>query len=129
MDTDQGFRHVRQLDFDRLAQLTDTDRFSQKLIDHTSGGDHLAVGYIRTPPGGGSPRGLHTHAWEQIFYILEGTMEIEVEGERFSATPGTLVVFPAGTPHRNWNASQAPTVHLAMNSPLPVPNAPSAHTS
>jgi quercetin dioxygenase-like cupin family protein len=115
------FAYLRQVDVGVLQDLPADARFSQKLIDHSNGGQNASVAYIRTPPGGGSPRGLHTHDWEQIFYILEGTMSIEVEGERMEAGPGSLVVFPAGVPHRNWNNSAAPTVHLAVNTPLPPP--------
>jgi quercetin dioxygenase-like cupin family protein len=139
MNAETGFRHIRRVDSDKLDELPADARYSQKLIDHSNGGRNLSVAYIRTPPGGGSPEGLHTHAWEQIFYVIEGTMNIEVEGERFTATPGSLVVFPPETPHRNWNESGSPTVHLAVNSPLPPPkqpravppgpNAPTAHTS
>lgn len=119
------FAYVRHVDADALRDLPAGARYSQKLIDHSSGGRNAAVNYIRTPPGGGSPRGLHTHAWEQIFYVLEGTMAIEVAGERMDAGPGSLVVFPAGVPHRNWNDSATPTVHLAVNTPLP-PSKPAA---
>jgi quercetin dioxygenase-like cupin family protein len=115
-----GFSYLRQVDAQALAATAPEVRYSQKLIDRDSGADVAAVGYIRTPPGGGSPRGLHTHEWEQIFYILEGTMAIEVEGHRFDATPGSLVVFPQGVPHRNWNDTDQPTVHLAFNAPLPA---------
>jgi quercetin dioxygenase-like cupin family protein len=116
-----GFAYVRHVDAPAVDALPADARFSQKLIDGSSGGRNAAVSYIRTPPGGGSPRGLHTHDWEQLFYVLEGTMTIEVEGERLTAGPGSLVVFPAGVPHRNWNGSDRPTVHLAVNTPLPPP--------
>jgi quercetin dioxygenase-like cupin family protein len=113
------FAYVRRVDAGALGALPPDARFSQKLIDQGTGGRNASVAYIRTPPGGGSPRGLHTHEWEQIFYVLEGTMTIEVEGERLTAGAGSLVVFPAGVPHRNWNDSDAATVHLAVNTPLP----------
>jgi mannose-6-phosphate isomerase-like protein (cupin superfamily) len=54
---------------------------------------------------------------DQLFYILSGTMSLEIEGKRYEAGPGTLVVFPAGVPHRNWNGGNEATVHLAINSP------------
>lgn len=120
--SDTDFRYVRPLDADAIAGLGAEERFSQKLIDGTSGGRQAAVNYIRTPPGGGSPRGMHTHAWEQLFYVLDGVMAIEVDGQRHDVGPGNLIVFPAGMPHRNWNETDRPTVHLAINAPLPDPN-------
>ena len=63
---------------------------------------------------------------DQIFYILEGTMSIEVDGQQYQAPPGTLVFFPKGVPHKNWNAGTEPTVHLAFNTPQPDPAVPFA---
>ncbi|HKE64464.1 MAG TPA: cupin domain-containing protein [Micromonosporaceae bacterium] len=114
-----GFRYLHAVDRDALAANPDS-RYSQRLFDRSAGADQAAVNYIRTPPGDGSPRGMHTHAWEQLFYILDGTMTIEVEGHGdFQAGPGSLVVFPAGVAHRNWNAGDVATVHLAINTPAP----------
>jgi quercetin dioxygenase-like cupin family protein len=97
-------------------------------LDHNSGGKHCSINWIRTPAGGGSPAGLHTHVVDQIFYVLEGTMNIEVEGKEYLAPPGSLVVFPAGVPHRNWNGGTDATVHIAFNAPLPDPNVPFARS-
>ena len=44
----------------------------------------------------------------------------------YVAGPGSLVVFPAGVPHRNWNGGTEPTVHLAFNAPMPDPAEPFA---
>ena len=114
--------YVRRVDF---AALTASEqRFSQPLLNHESGATSCSINCIKTPAGGGSPAGLHIHAVDQIFYILSGTMSVEVEGKEYEAGPGTLVVFPAGTPHRNWNGGTEPTVHLAINAPLPDPGVP-----
>src|SRR5262245_59412968 len=105
---DQYLRHV---DLDEVAGAGPEERLSAKLIERD---EHraAAIRLIRTPVGGGSPRGTHTHPFEQVFFILDGTMEIEIVGHRRSIGPGHLVVFPAGVEHRNWNESDKPTVHL-----------------
>ena len=118
--------YVRKVDEAALAAAGPDERFSQWLFDHTSGAKHCSINWIRTPAGGGSPAGRHTHVVDQIFYILSGTMSVEIEGKRYDAGPGSLVVFPAGVPHRNWNGGSAPTVHLAINAPLPDPEEPFA---
>jgi mannose-6-phosphate isomerase-like protein (cupin superfamily) len=118
--------YVRKVDDAALAAAGPNERFSQFLLDHTSGSKHCSVNWIRTPAGGGSPAGMHTHVVDQIFYILAGTMNLEIEGREYSAGPGTLVVFPAGVPHRNWNGGSEPTVHLAFNTPMPDPSVPFA---
>jgi quercetin dioxygenase-like cupin family protein len=118
--------YVRKIDDAALAAAGPNERFSQWLLDHTSGGKHCSVNWIRTPAGGGSPAGMHTHVVDQIFYVLAGTMNLEIEGKEYQAGPGSLVVFPAGVPHRNWNGGSLPTVHLAVNAPLPDPSVPFA---
>ena len=44
---------------------------------------------------------MHVHVFDQLFYIISGTMSIEIDGDCFEAGPGSLVVFPEGVPHRN----------------------------
>jgi mannose-6-phosphate isomerase-like protein (cupin superfamily) len=118
--------YVRKVDAAAVAAVGPNERFTQGLLDHTSGGKHCSINWIKTPAGGGSPAGMHTHVVDQIFYILEGTMNLEIEGKEYLAGPGSLVVFPAGVPHRNWNGGSQPTVHLAFNAPLPDPSVPFA---
>ncbi len=118
--------YVRKADLAAFAAAGPQERITQRLLDRDSGATHAQINCIRTPAGGGSPAGLHTHAVDQIFYILSGTMSIEIEGQQHECPPGTLVVFPAGVPHRNWNGGTEPTVHLAFNTPLPDPNVPFA---
>lgn len=123
-----GSRYLRTVDADALGAAAAGERFAQNLIGRATGAQTCAVDWIRTPPGGGSPAGLHTHEVDQLFWIVEGTMSIEVDGERFDAGPGSLVVFPAGVAHRNWNAGAVPTVHLAVNTPAPDLDRPFATT-
>jgi quercetin dioxygenase-like cupin family protein len=118
--------YVRKVDQAALAKVPADQRFSQWLLDHDSGAKSCSVNYIVTPAGGGSPAGMHVHAVDQIFYILSGVMNLEIEGREYLADAGSLVVFPAGVPHRNWNGGTEPTVHLAINAPLPDPTVPFA---
>jgi quercetin dioxygenase-like cupin family protein len=120
-------QYLRQVDQAAFKAAQPGDRFSQWLLDQDSGAQHCSINYIRTPAGGGSPAGMHTHVVDQIFYILSGTMSLEIEGTAYEAGPGTLVFFPAGVPHRNWNGGHEPTVHLAFNVPMPDPKVPFAN--
>ncbi len=116
--------NIRTVDF--AALRASADRYTQRLLDRASGGTSCQVSCIKTPPRSGSPEGLHTHDVDQLFYVLEGTMSIEVEGRTSEAGPGSLIVFPAGVPHRNWNAGQEATVHLSIAAPMPDADAPFA---
>ncbi len=119
-------QYVRIIDFEAIDKSGADERLTQKLLDHTSGSKNCTVNCIKTPSGGGSPAGMHIHDVDQIFYILRGTMSIEIEGKQYECRPGSLILFPAGVPHRNWNGGTEPIVHLAFNTPLPDPNVPFA---
>lgn len=118
--------YVRKVDFAAIDHSGSDERVTQKLFDHTSGAKNCTINCYKTPPGGGSPAGLHIHDVDQIFYIMRGTMSIEIESKQYACLPGSLVIFPAGVPHRNWNEGSEPTVHLAFNTPIPDPNLPFA---
>jgi len=118
--------YVRKVDQGAVSAAGPNERYSQWLLDHTSGSKNCSINWIKTPAGSGSPAGMHTHEVDQIFYILAGTMSLEIEDTQYEAGPGSLVVFPAGVPHRNWNGGTEPTIHLAFNVPMPDPNVPFA---
>ena len=47
--------------------------------------------------GTGPP--LHSHNWDESFYVLKGQVEFSCGGKTELCTPGTLVHVPAGTLH------------------------------
>ena len=106
--------HVRHVDLGAMMGAAPEERITAKLIERDEP-RAAALRMIRTPVGGGSPRGPHTHPFEQVFYIVDGSMEIEILGRRRTVGPGDLVVFPANVEHRNWNESDGPTIHLAID--------------
>ncbi len=118
--------YIRTVDFLAIDKSGANVRLDQILFDPASGAKTCTVHCIKTPAGGGSPAGMHVHDVDQIFYILRGIMSIEIEGAQYNCSSGSLIVFPAGVRHRNWNAGSEPTVHLAFNTPLPDPKAPFA---
>jgi quercetin dioxygenase-like cupin family protein len=42
---------------------------------------------------------LHTHPWEETFYILEGELHLQVGGRKVVATPGASIYIPADVAH------------------------------
>lgn len=94
-----------------------TERISQHLLGRRTGGETCRIECIQVPPGGGSPAGLHTHVFDQIYYCVKGTMDLEIGGEHVVAPAGSVVFLPKGVPHKNWNATNEPIVHLAMQVP------------
>lgn len=60
-------------------------------------GDRMMIGLMRMPAGTGSEP--HSHPNEQWVYILEGTQEWEIEGERRRVGPGSAIYVPANVVH------------------------------
>lgn len=61
--------------------------------------------------------GVHTHDFHQFYYLLRGCLTVEVGGETHEARERTLVMLPAGVPHRSANRSGAPVRYLVVNVP------------
>lgn len=47
----------------------------------------------------GSPLPEHVHPHEQVVNVIEGTMELTVEGEVHELKEGSVMVIPGGVPH------------------------------
>ena len=60
-------------------------------------GERIQVGLIRMPKGTGARP--HSHPNEQWIYVIQGTLECEVDGMRSRVTPGSLIYIPADTVH------------------------------
>lgn len=70
--------------------------------DDTNG--KYAVWEAIVPPGGGPP--LHVHSREEEgFYILEGEISFQVDGQKIVAHAGMFANMPVGTPHSFKNES------------------------
>jgi mannose-6-phosphate isomerase-like protein (cupin superfamily) len=62
----------------------------------------------------------HIHAFDQLYWVTEGTLHVEVADQIHDVAPGYLVVLPAGVPHRNWNPGPGPERHVALIAPAPT---------
>lgn len=51
----------------------------------------------RGDEGAGPP--LHSHDWDEFFFVLKGTIEFSYDGKTSLCTPGTLVHLPPNTVH------------------------------
>jgi mannose-6-phosphate isomerase-like protein (cupin superfamily) len=76
----------------------------------------LSVIQERMPPNTSEKRHWHARA-RQFFYVLSGTLVIEVEGEHHELTPGFGIELPQGTAHQVRNESPAETTFLVVSSP------------
>ena len=64
------------------------------------------------PPGAGPPPHIH-HDQAETFYIVEGRLEVMVDGEVHEAKAGDFLHVSKGSPHSFINRSQAPAKLVA----------------
>lgn len=93
------------------------------LIDPDNGSANVMLNYAELDPGSGGP-GTHIHEFDQYYLVLEGTLTVEVALQTHQAQPRTLVVLPAGVPHRQYNDGTVTETHLTVLAPPPAPDKP-----
>jgi uncharacterized cupin superfamily protein len=83
---------------------------------HLVRGQNLSVIEERMPPGTREVRHWHARA-RQFFYVLSGTLTLEVEGERHVLPARTGMELPQGMAHQAINASDADVELLVISEP------------
>lgn len=78
---------------------------------------HLGLFENVIQPGGTAPI-LHLHRqMEEMFYVLEGEVEIQVGNQIVQGQPGAFVLVPRNTPHTFANRGTQPAKLLIMFCP------------
>ena len=74
------------------------------------GAEHFTTGMTKFPGGIGVP--FHSHNCDEQVTILEGTADVEIEGEHHQAKRHDTVFIPEGLSHRFSNAGDGPMTIL-----------------
>jgi quercetin dioxygenase-like cupin family protein len=77
-----------------LPGNTATDIFN----GHEHGNVPVSMFLVHNRPGEGPE--LHRHPYPEIFVVHTGEARFELDGTSVTASPGDVVIAPAGTPHR-----------------------------
>lgn len=80
-----------------------------------AGGD-LAVTQGRIPPGLGEVQHYH-HKARQLFYVIEGSLGIEIESEAYHLRKGDSLEVPPTKRHRVWNDGSDDSHFLVISAP------------
>ncbi len=68
-------------------------------------GSAVEIFDTKGPEGAGPPP--HTHAWEEIYVVLSGELDVTVSGRTTRLGPGGFAHVPANTPHGYRNITDA----------------------
>ena len=94
------------------AQLAGTKRTDLQRHDLSIAGREAIQVVVELAPGVLSPK--HTHPGEEIIYVLEGSLEYEVEGKPpVTLKSGDVLFIPAGTIHSAKNVGSGNAAELA----------------
>jgi len=60
--------------------------------------------------------GIHSHAEDDLFYVIEGTMSFHIDGRWVDATKGSFVLAPSGVKHdfENRSSSRAGVLNFSV---------------
>jgi mannose-6-phosphate isomerase-like protein (cupin superfamily) len=61
--------------------------------------------------------GTHAHSDEHVFYVIEGTVAVELDGQWREAPRGSYLVIPGGTPHDFENRGALRAGSISINVP------------
>lgn len=75
----------------KLEQLN--DKISRRMV----WGEHAMFAYIYIQKGGVVPE--HSHVSEQITHVLQGALELSIEGKQYVVRPGQVLIIPSNVPH------------------------------
>jgi quercetin dioxygenase-like cupin family protein len=99
----------------------DGDYVTGKATSDETGGRYTVYEVLSTP-GFGPP--LHTHSWQEFFYVLEGefTFSCVVDGEvrEIAAGPRTSFTIPPHAPHGFRNSSDGYSRMLVIDEPVGI---------
>ena len=104
--------------------------YAQKMADQGFGaqwlqardfhGDfYFAMSEVHSKPGASSPP-WHFHPFDQIYFVTDGAMTVELGTKTYQVKPYSFVIIPAGTVHRNWNSGTVLEKHLNFIVPEPA---------
>lgn len=96
------------------------DRHFKLMIDPTRGARYVTqfIGFIER-----SRAPLHTHTYEEVIYILDGSGVVHVDGGQQAIGPGTSIYLPAGAPHCLENPGEEPLQLVGVFCPAGSPAA------
>ena len=110
----------------QLAQAQQSGIGRTEVLRHDLGETGREVLQVRVDFAPGAAFGVHTHPGEEVTYVLDGSLEYQLEGKLpITLRAGDSLFIPAGTPHAarnvgNVNAAELATYLVEKGKPLVV---------
>lgn len=88
---------------------------TKELLTAPRGASRLNLFMVRIEPGGTTGEEDYVHGGEEAGFVLEGTLELHVEGRTWRLEPGDSFRFASDRPHRFGNPAAMPALVLWVN--------------
>ncbi len=88
-------------------------------VDRAMGSVHMGTGICYLDANGVIQ--LHLHSFEESFYILEGSLIVQIGEQTHLLGPGNFGLISTGVPHSWRNVGEQPARWLEMQAPQPRP--------
>jgi mannose-6-phosphate isomerase-like protein (cupin superfamily) len=93
---------------DVLQNPVTGERIEFRRTARDTGGEALTFDYHLAPGGFALGKIDHVHpGQEERFEVRSGTLGVRIDGDEWTATPGTRFAVPDETPHTVWNAGDS----------------------
>lgn len=102
------------IDWNSLTPTSTRNGQRRDVFDAPTGTLDRLHGHITTLNPGENTGPLHRHPQEELIVIREGTLEIDIDGRKQTAGPGSLVFFGVNENERMTNVGQAPATYLVL---------------
>jgi mannose-6-phosphate isomerase-like protein (cupin superfamily) len=112
---------IRPIDWDR-AQFNRPGGYRGQVL-YSGESCHIIATLV--PPGAEGPP-THVHTSDQLYFIVDGELEVELGTDTRTMRGGEGLLIPAGLPHHNRNTADRPEVHLEVIAPGVTPGLPLA---
>ena len=96
---------------DAINEVTLLDGISARFVT----GSRIMFSFVRLAPGAIMPE--HNHPHEQLGYVVEGTMVLNLAGDERTLHPGDAYAIPGGVTHRAVGGPNGCLVLDAFNPP------------
>lgn len=92
---------------------------TQILANRAHGSTHGMITVSRMAPTDAVP-GYRLHDFDELCFVLDGTLTVDIGGIRHRAVRHELAIFPARVPYRAWNEGPGPEQHVTIVTPEPT---------
>ncbi len=86
-----------------------------------SNGRMVLYEFTMPPRTAGPPMHIHEQ-WDEAFYVLDGEVTFDIEGDVCAVSTGGCVFVAGRTTHTFWNASDRPATNLVVLTPSGLEN-------